>query len=382
MIRKVFVKVVLAALVAAVVGALAARMTSESGGDGGTVTESSALTPSDYDLTLSNGLVALTEYSGNGCATQLLDPLSLRLDRTVASCTSTSAGTGYSHLVIFFKAAGLEIHVSTTNRSTHRTSTGPLLMTVQNWGWNHSAVIQGEGAIWIYGLDGSKASPLLEVSTATGRVVHRFSVAAGADPYMGVNNDGFWITEGVWGGPSCSSKCSLWHVASGSDRLTVVRHLGVGTQWFAISSHSLYLDELTRVPSGYRQSIWRLDGPAAHISYETPATLLPSDDFGGTGYVVEGNDHQGFFTLSQLGQGHTPLGVGDCNATALLRVVRIDSATGKQTYVASLPKNATGPQTDCHLYPRQAAFTNDSLYLLTDQSGPGFQYGRVVRVQV
>ena len=75
---------------------------------------------------------------------------------------------------------------------------------------------------------------------------------------------------------------------AGSGQLNVVRHLDAGTQWFALSSHSLYLDELTGKPSGYRQTIWRVDGSLARIAYEAPATLLPSADFGGAGYVVEG----------------------------------------------------------------------------------------------
>jgi hypothetical protein len=135
-------------------------------------------------------------------------------------------------LVVDFKGLGDEIHVATTNPVTYQTGVGPLLMTMQSWGWAHSGVTSGDGAVWISGLD---TKTLLEVSTTTGRVIHRWPVDAGADPWMSVDADGFWMTEGVWDGSFCGTTCTLWHVAPGSGRLVAVRQLGLGTQWFMAS---------------------------------------------------------------------------------------------------------------------------------------------------
>ena len=133
-------------------------------------------------------------------------------------------------------------------------------MTMESWGWAHSGVTSGEGAVWIFGLD---AETLLEVSTTTGRVIHRWTVNAGADPWMAVDADGFWMTQGVWDGSFCGSTCTLWHVAPGSGQIDADHQLGLGTQWVhGASGHSLYLDELSgKARSGFAQTVWRIDGP-------------------------------------------------------------------------------------------------------------------------
>jgi hypothetical protein len=63
--------------------------------------------------------------------------------------------------------------------------------------------------------------------------------------------------------------------------------------------------------------------------------------------------------------------------------VRIEPATGRQSYVATLPRNLAGSDLDCHLsagYPDQAVFDDDSLYLLAGASSYTAGYQRVVRV--
>jgi len=160
-----------------------------------------------------------------------------------------------------------------------------------------------------------------------------------------------------------------------------VRTLGVGTQWLMASGHSVYADVLARVPGGFHQTIWRLDGAQAHIAYTTPATLLPSTDFSFlSGTVVVGNATQGYFAITQLGSGTTPAEPGDCDTAAPIRVVRIDPKTGLQSYVATLPRNLVGSNLNCHLHPHQAVFYAGSLYLLAEQSGAIPDYQRVVRV--
>ncbi len=368
-----FVKLAAAVLFAAGVGAFVGNATSTPAKPPVPAVETASLSPSNYELSLDNGFLAVSGGpGGTGCETRLLAPTTLRLVRTIRSC-ATASRLSDTPLAVDFKPAGDEIHVAATN------GTGPLLLTIDNWSWAHSGVTSGNGAVWIFGL-GTKT--LLEVSTRTGRVIRRWTVNAGADPWMAVDADGFWMTQGVWDGSFCGKKCTLWHVAPGSDQLVAVRQLTAGSQWFVASGHSLYVDELTGKPGGMTQSIWRLDGPTARVAYETRATLLPSTDFGGTGYAVEGTPQLGFFTLSELGNGDTPLGVGDCDTSAPLRVVRIDPATGKQSYVASVPSKDVGSQFDCHLYSYQSAFGDGALYFLSDSQEPGIQYGLLVRVAV
>jgi hypothetical protein len=262
-----------------------------------------------------------------------------------------------------------------------------VLPTLQNWDWNHSEVAKGNGVVWIYGLNGLGAqSELVEASATTGRALHRLAVDAAADPYLFVDADGLWLTEGIWGGQFCSKACPLWHVAPGSGRLVAVRNLGVGTQWLVAFGHSIWADVLSGTPGGLtalKQTIWRLDGPRAQLMFERPAHLLPSDVFGGTGYVIEGSPQLGFFTLSQDGPNGTPQAVGTCDTKVPMRVVRVDPATGRQSYVATLPVGLVGTGLDCHLVSAQGFVADDAFYFLADQTGLGDnQYSRVVPVQV
>jgi hypothetical protein len=335
-------------------------------------------------LGVRDGRIAVigTEAEAGGCETRLLDPGTLRVDSIVQGCgTSTTSPPPAPQLVVVFRPSGDAIRVATTSPITHRVAVGPTLMTLQNWDWNHSGIAQGDGELWIYGLDGSD-STLIEVAARNGSLVHRFRVAAGPDPLMAVDGDGLWITESAWGGGgACATGCTLWHVAPESNRLIAVRTLGVSTQWLMASGHSIYADVLTPVPSGFRQTIWRLNGPQAHIAYTTPANLLPSTDFSFlTGTVVVGNATQGYFAITQLGNGTTPAEPGDCDTGAPVRVVRIDPLTGRQSYVATLPRNLVGSNLDCHLFPHQAVFHAGSLYLLAEQSGAIPDYQRVVRL--
>ena len=352
------------------------------------VLASALLPPYPYGLAVQNGRIAVIGAPGGACETRLLDPRTLRVQSIVGRCaTGTMASLSGAKVVVDERPSGTAIRVATTSPVTHRVTVGPTLMTLPEWDWAHSGFAWGAGVLWIYGL-GDSTSTLLEVSTTSGRLVHRFTVAAGPDPFIVVDADGFWITESGWGGSSCATACTLWHVAPASARLVAVRTLRVRTQWLMASGHSIYADVLTSVPHfGFRQTIWRLDGARARLAYMTPATLLPSTDFTSlTGYVVVGNATAGFFTISQLGNRTTPTGVGGCDTAAPIRVVRIDPATGRQRYIATLPRDLAGSDLDCHLsadYPHQAVFDAGSLYLLAGQSTlvnglPAYQ--RVVRV--
>ena len=334
------------------------------------------------EISVDDGLIAVMSGSGASCSTKLLNPRSLQAVRSVDSCPAQ--GTKDDVVASLGRFNLQQIRVMATNPKTGQKSLGPLVLSVQAWDWNHSTVAEGNGAVWIYGLaESSGPSPLLEVSTATGRVLHRFSVAAGGDPYLFVDDDGAWITPSAWGGSSCTGSCTLWHVAPGSDRLVAVRQLGVRTQWLMDSGHSIYADVLTGVAGEWLQTIWRLDGPDATVAYKTQATLLPSTDFTlQTGYVVLGNAQQGYFTLSENGTSTIPPAIGDCDTSAPIRVVRIDPATGKQSYVGAIPRSIAGAQLDCHLGENQGVYYDGAFYALAADSGDLIaDYQRVVRVE-
>jgi hypothetical protein len=337
-----------------------------------------------YQLSVEHGEIAVNRASGwtqDGCHTRLLSPRTLRVTAVDQRCAGPP--TLPRGLTVDERAAGDEIRVIARNPVTGRTKLSPVLMTLDNWNWAHSGAVRGGGAFWIYRLGPfGHTSALLEVSAATGALLHRFRVPAGEDPFMVVDADGFWITQSAYGGSSCARVCTLWHVAPGSDRLVAERRLGVRTQWLVASGDSIYADVLANAGHyGFSQTIWRLDGTSARVAYRTQATLLPSTDFGtATGYVVTGNPRDGFFTLTQLGRGRTPTEGGDCDTSAPIRLVRIDPATGSQSYVATLPPDDAGPALDCHIHRDQAVLYDGAFYVLTGQSDGVPAYSQVVRL--
>jgi len=351
----------------------------------GHLTSSARLPPASYSLSFEDDLVALSGGQGKGCPTTLLDPVTLRVVRSTNTCAHSAAA---GQILVDFGMKGNEIRLEVNDPVTGRLRAGPVLLTLQNWDWNHSEVAKGNGVVWIYGLNGlGRHSELVEASTRTGRALHRFAVDAAADPYLFVDSDGLWLTEGIWGGQFCSAACPLWHVALGSGRLVAVRNLGVGTQWLVAFGRSIWADVLSGRPGGpiaLKQTIWRLDGPSARLVFEQPAHLLPSDIFAGTGYVVEGDLRLGFFTLSQDGPSGTPPAIGDCDTKVPMRLVRVDPATGRQSYVATLPVSLIGTGLDCHLAAPQGLVADNAFYFLADPTGPPGtnQYTEVVRAQI
>ena len=351
----------------------------------GRVTVSTSFPPAVYSLSFEVGLVALSGGQAKGCPTSLLNPVTLRVVRSTNTC---SQGTAPGQVVVDFGMQGDEIRLEVKDPVTRRLRPGPVLLTLQNWDWNHSEVAKGDGVVWIYGLNGlGRHSELVEASATTGRALHRFAVDAAADPYLFLDADGLWLTEGIWGGQFCSSACPLWHVAPGSGRLVAVRNLGVGTQWLIAFGHSIWADVLSGTPGGLtalKQTIWRLDGPRAQLVFERPAHLLPSDIFGGTGYVVVGDPELGFFTLSQDGPSGTPRAIGTCDTKVPMRGVRVDPDTGRQSYVAALPVGLVGTGLDCHLVASQGLVADNAFYFLADPAGPPGtdQYTEVLRAQV
>jgi hypothetical protein len=346
------------------------------------VIASSSFAPAGYRLSVQRGKIAVTPESGwPGLTCRLLSPRTLRMvavDRRCAVPSDLPRG-----VVTEDRAVGDEVRVMTRNPATGSRKLGPRLFTLDNWDWAHSGAVPGAGVYWIYKLGPiGHRSALIEVSARTGTAVGRFRVPAGEDPFMAVDADGFWITESAYGGSSCARVCTLWHVAPGSDRIVAQRRLGVRTQWLVTSGHSVYVDVLAHAGHyGFSQTIWRLDGTAARVAYRAPSTLLPSTEFGSaTGYVVTGDSREGFFTMTQLGRGRTPDAVGGCDTAAPIRLIRIDPATGTQSYVATLSRRGAGAALDCHLESDQAVLDDGAFYVLAGQINNYPEFTQVVRL--
>jgi hypothetical protein len=350
-----------------------------------------ALPPANYSISvLGNQLVLTSTSSRDICTTRDIDPSTMKVSGVLSlggsfPCSRLLTFPTDPNVDLVVQYSGLSALVRTLNS---KATLGPVLMRMQTWDWTHSGTpVAGDGSIWVYGHGGLKGPELVEVSASTGRFIHRFYVNAGADPDLAVNRLGFWlVNNGVWSGNMCSPSCVAYHVAPGSDHLAAVFKAGTAIQWFVASSDSVFADVMYRSGPGDSQTIYRFDDEQAHPTYETPARLLPAPSFGGTGYVVVGSAESGLYTLSELAMtGHTPLMIGQCQKGTPVRVVRINPANGKQSYVATLSASVLARDCSGHLLlAGQAVLYGNDMYLLTDHGEGndfiGQNYSTLVRI--
>jgi hypothetical protein len=350
-----------------------------------------AIPAENYLLSVTGGEVWLSwQPTATDCLRQTVGPVGLALGRTQRyDCTGFENVQGDPDARLqFYSDGGYQLRAAITDPSSGKTRYGPVLTTLQLWSWARSgAPVFGGGYIWAYYLGGNTGPQLFEISATTGRLERRFALLAGDNPFLAYNDDGLWVAQSGWAGPSCSSGCPLWNIPPGARRARVVLRAGVADQWFLVSGKSLFADVLTRLPAlaGYRQAIWRLDGTDADVAYEAPATLLPAPDFAiGTGYTAVGNASIGFYTLSNLGREGTPTQVGRCNNGAPVRLVRVNPASGSQTVVGTLPRRIHPDSClDDYLVDKQAVVVGGAMYLLEGpDSAFGGPYSYLVRVDL
>jgi hypothetical protein len=364
-------------------GALSAALAQESAGSEPAVSAVALAQPAD-SIAVTDGHLVL---DGQGCTSARINPLTLAARAVPGSCSGpnsvqvdTLPGAPEVRLRVGFQARGDTIQVERLDPATHRFVVGPVLMTLQNWGWVHSGgVAVGGGSIWIYG-----GPQLLELSARSDALEHRFVVHAGFDPLLVAGSTGAWITPGVLGGSECNSTCRLYHVAPGASQVSVAMSTpGLGDEWLALSGDTVVVDVVSITSLGYLQRLKGLDGANGRTVFDTAARLLPGPTFAGYGYLVV-NSSIGLLTLSELQpRGRTPTTVS-CATGAPVETTRIDPTTGAESEVAVLPERAV--KRDCSTVPLvagQAVVYDNALYFLSDPTSEAhFPFSRLVRVRL
>jgi hypothetical protein len=324
---------------------------------------------------------------GEGCTSARVNPVTLEVRAVHVSCSGATSvqidtlpGAPEVRLRVSFQARGDTIQVEHLEPATHRFVVGPVLMTLQNWGWIHSTgAVVGGGSIWIY-----VGSQLLELSARSGALEHRFVVQAGIDPLLVAGSTGAWIAPGVFGGSECNSTCRLYHVAPGASQVTVAMSApGLGDEWLTLFGDTVVVDVVSRTSVGYLQRLKGLDAASGRTIFDTPARVLPGPTFAGYGYLVVSSSI-GLLTLSELRpRGRTPTTVSCANG-APVEVVRIDPTTGAQSELAVLPERAV--RRDCSTVPLiagQAVVYDDALYFLSEPTSEAqVLLSRLVRVRL
>jgi hypothetical protein len=338
-----------------------------------------ALASGSYDLSVSAGQIWLSSpASGPDCVARAVEPTDLSLGRAerydCGDYVSFPADPDV-RLQVLVKEND-EIRAVITDPATGRTTYGPVVMALLGWSWAHSGTpVLGGGYIWAYDL-AAKPAPSYWRSRPPP------AASSTASPWTPVPTRSWRTTTTACGWPRAPGAAgsarrpapSTTWPAPGAGRATVALRAGDADQWFAASATSVFADLLDRTPSrtGYRQSIWRLDGASARVAYNSPATLLPAPDFApGTGYVVAGSP-TGLYTLTDVSGAGTPVQIGQCPTGTTVRVVRVSTSTGLQTVVTALPKGIVPSGCPGYLSDGQAVVADDAMYLV---EGPGSSYG-------
>lgn len=220
-----------------------------------------------------------------------------------------------------------------TARSSHF-SVGPIVMRFNDVSDTKLEWAYGPGTLWVYdvaALTRARRRPraeLIEISTATGRVLRTVAMPSLVRPLLAADADGLWVAASPASG--AGTPAPIYRVAAGFAGAHVVHRGGYATLWLVARGDSVWadigtLDRSARTP--IHQEIWRFDGPSA-----TAHALAHANGLNSTATPVVQPDSAALWTLSL-----SPSSPGSYYSCTHAQLVRIDARTGRQTVTRTLP---------------------------------------------
>lgn len=256
------------------------------------------------------------------------------------------------------------MRIARPNLSSKRVSVGPIVMRFNNLSDTRPVWTYGPGMLWIYDVSTVNAAgrhpraELVEVSTATGRVVRKVRMPSLVRPLLAADADGLWIAASP--GTGAGTPAPIYHLAAGAVAPRVVHRGGYATLWLVAAGHSVWADIGTLPPQGsankpIRQQIWRFDGPSAAAH-----PLARADELNSSAPPVVQPGSKALWTLSLIAS--PP---GDYENCTRAQLVRIDAHTGRQGVTRTVPFN------DRYCLPVQGqAFLDGGFYFLSQYVSP------------
>jgi hypothetical protein len=297
---------------------------------------------------------------GGGCRWLVVSPESLRVQSSLhANCERPPIATD-SIVPVEFPAAGnnqSQARIARPNPNPSRVSYGPVVMTFTNVSDTHLEWTYGPGSLWIYDVATRHGAEVLDVSTATGRVVRTVSMPKLYRPLLAADADGLWVAASPE--TSAGTPAPLYNVAPDAHAARLVHSGGYAAFWLLAAGHTVWADIASMTPrrSTVRQEIWRFSGPSA-----TAHALASADNLNPSTTPAVQPGSAALWTINSVPLNST------YDSCIDHQIVRIDARTGHQTVITTLdlPGNPCFPADNTG----GVAFVGGTLYFLANDSTP------------
>jgi hypothetical protein len=251
------------------------------------------------------------------------------------------------------------LRIARPNATPSRVTYGPVVMTYEDLSDTRPQWVYSAGLLWLYDVAtvhaGSRTTraEVVEVSTATGRVVRTVPTAQIYRPLLAANADGLWIGADLES--DVPAPAPTYHLAPGASTARLVHRGGYAAYWLVAAGHEVW-EDIAPQPLAAHTEIWRFDGPTAI----THALARTNNLVNGTPVVQSGST-----ALWLVGSLPYQRSASGCPGQ---QIVRIDARTGRQTVTRTL----TLPGNPCLGLPViPETFTGGSLYFIIPALTPG-----------
>lgn len=315
-----------------------------SGGHGGVAgvstgtqgSSTSVVLPGGYwfdQLLTVGGRLLLTGYVASAansttftrCAVAQVDPRTLAVGKaTEGSCDDPAMSGRTVTPVISYPRTGMgTVAIARLDTKTGAVSTSPTIMTFVNTSDTRPITTYGGGSLWIYDVDTAGGPEAVQVSGTTGQVERTVSTPPLIDPYIAANQNGLWLGNSTRGS---SQPDAIYHAGTASKATGVLSGRHGSVYWLTASGAHTWAGVGTSVTT---ETIWRFDGPSAHVGLRVREAGLDPD------HAVVGDEESGLWTVVP----YPPFAPGvipsaDTRANKHEDVIRINPATGKEQVMA------------------------------------------------
>ena len=305
-------------------------------------------------------LLSGSDTTGNGCNWLVLDAHTLRVKSSlVASCEQPGLASEPVVPVQFYRPQGNQtsVRIARPTPRPARVSYGPVVMRFPEISDTRLEWTYGPGLLWLYDVATTHGAEVVEISTATGRVVRTVSMPKLVRPLLAADADGLWIAASVE--TAMGAPAPTYHLAPGAGAPRLVHRGGYAAFWLVAAGHTVWEDTASMSrPSSVRQEIWRFDGSSAAAHALASANSLNSE---ATPAVQPGSA-----ALWTVSNGPSQPSYDSC---AGQQIVRIDAVTGRQIVKATIrvPGNPCFPVPDVPWLPTGAGaqtFAGGAFYFL------------------
>ena len=266
-----------------------------------------------------NGLLLTGDTTRGACAFVRVAQAPLRITaHGTTACSRTSAEP--VHPVLAYDRKNFNVRV----RIARGTREGPVVMTFQQVSDTQLEWAYGPNTLWLFDTATTHGAEVMQISATTGRIENVVRMPRIFRPVLAADDDGLWLAIAPNGGypDEASTRAPIYHVAPGTRTAVVVHYGGRAALWIVAAGHAVWADVLTGQDGA---EIWRFDGASGTAHALASARGLNSWAAGvnprgpSIWAVREVPVSRKYFSCS------------------LLRVIRINGRTGKQSLATDIP---------------------------------------------